>query len=66
MLMSTETVIFVATAEINYLENILKYINEGEPEMGFEKIVEGMRRARPEIAPQIEERYKKVLYNFNK
>ena len=49
-----------------YLESIVKYINEGEPEMGFEKIVEGMRRARPEIAPQIEERYKKVLYNFKK
>ena len=49
-----------------YLENIVKYIAEGEPEMGFEKIVEGMRRARPDIAPQIEERYKKVLYNFKK
>lgn len=47
-----------------YLEKIVKYINEGEPEMGFEKIVEGMYRARPDIAPQIEERYKKVLYNF--
>ena len=34
--------------------------------MGFEKIVEGMYRARPDIAPQIEERYKKVLYNFKK
>ena len=31
-----------------------------------EKIVEGMYRARPDIAPTIEERYKKVLYNFNK
>ena len=49
-----------------YLEKIVKYINEGEPEMGFEKIVEGMYRARPDIAPQIEERYKKVLYNFKK
>ena len=49
-----------------YLENVIKYINEGEPEMGFEKIVEGMYRARPDIAPQIEDRYKKVLYNFKK
>ena len=49
-----------------YLEQIIKNINEGEPEMGFEKIVEGINRARPDIAPQIEERYKKVLYNFNK
>ena len=49
-----------------YLEQIIKNINEGEPEMGFEKIVEGMYRARPDIAPTIEERYKKVLYNFNK
>ena len=36
-----------------YIEKMLKYINEGEPEMGFEKIVEGMYRARPDIAPQI-------------
>ena len=50
----------------SYLVNILKYIDEGEAEMGFEKIVEGMYRARPDIAPEIEERYKKVLYNFNK
>ena len=49
-----------------YLEKILKYIAEGEPEMGFEKIVEGIKRARPDIVPQIEERYKKVLYNFSK
>ena len=49
-----------------YLEQIIKNINEGEPEMGFEKIVEGISRARPDIAPQIEERYKKVLYNFKK
>ena len=49
-----------------YIEQIIKNINEGEPEMGFEKIVEGMYRARPDIAPTIEERYKKVLYNFNK
>ena len=49
-----------------YLEQIIKNINEGEPEMGFEKIVEGMYRVRPDIAPQIEERYKKVLYNFKK
>ena len=48
----------------DYLEIISKYILEGEPEMGFEKIVEGMHRARPDIAPIIEERYKKVLYNF--
>ena len=47
-----------------YVENIVKYIHEGEPEMGFEKIVEGIHRARPNIAPLIEERYKKVLYNF--
>ena len=31
-----------------------------------EKIVEGMYGARPDIAPTIEERYRKVLYNFNK
>ena len=49
-----------------YLEQIIKNINDGEPEMGFEKIVEGMYRARPDIAPTIEERYKKVLYNFKK
>lgn len=49
-----------------YLEYMIKNINEGDPEMGFEKIVEGMYRARPDIAPQIEERYKKVLYNFKK
>jgi hypothetical protein len=49
-----------------YLEKILKHISDGDPEMGFEKIVEGMKRARPNIAPQIEERYKKVLYNFKK
>ena len=49
-----------------YLEYLVKNINEGEPEMGFEKIVEGMYRARPDIAPEIEERYKKVLYNFKK
>lgn len=49
-----------------YVENIVKYIHEGEPEMGFEKIVEGIHRARPNIAPRIEERYKKVLYNFKK
>ena len=49
-----------------YLEKLVKHTNEGDPEMGFEKIVEGMRRARPDIAPQIEERYKKVLYNFKK
>ena len=47
-----------------YLEYLLKQIAEGEPEMGFEKIVEGIKRARPDIAPEIEERYKKVLYNF--
>lgn len=49
-----------------YLEYLVKNIDEGEPEMGFEKIVEGMYRARPDIAPEIEERYKKVLYNFKK
>ena len=49
-----------------YLENVIKYIKCDEHEMGFEKIVEGMYRARPDIAPQIEERYKKVLYNFKK
>lgn len=49
-----------------YVEQIIKNINEGEPEMGFEKIVESMYRARPDIAPTIEERYKKVLYNFKK
>ena len=50
----------------SYLVNILKYIDEGKAEMGFEKIVEGMYRARPDIAPEIEERYKKVLYSFKK
>lgn len=49
-----------------YLEQIIKNINEGEPEMGFEKIVEGMKRARPEMVPEIEKRYQKVLYNFKK
>lgn len=49
-----------------YLEKMVKYINEGDAEMGFEKIVEGMRRARPDKVPEIEERYKKVLYNFKK
>ena len=49
-----------------YLEKILQHINDGDPEMGFEKIVESMCRARPDIAPEIEERYKKVLYNFKK
>ena len=49
-----------------YLAKIVTNINEGEPEMGFEKIVEGMYRARPDIAPTVEERYKKVLYNFKK
>ena len=49
-----------------YLEYLVKNINEGDPEMGFEKIVEGMYRARPDIAPEVEERYKKVLYNFKK
>ena len=49
-----------------YLEYLVKQIEEGEPEMGFEKIIEGMYRARPDIAPTIEERYKKVLYNFKK
>lgn len=47
-----------------YLQKISDYIIAGDAEMGFEKIVEGMRRARPDIAPLIEERYKKVLYNF--
>lgn len=49
-----------------YLQYLIKNVNDGEPEMGFEKIVAGMYRARPDIAPQIEERYKKVLYNFKK
>jgi hypothetical protein len=49
-----------------YLEYIVKNINDGDHELGFEKIVAGMKRARPDIAPQIEERYKKVLYNFKK
>lgn len=49
-----------------YLEKVVQHIKDGDPEMGFEKIVEGMKRARPDIAPQIEERYKKVLYNFKK
>ena len=49
-----------------YLEYLVRQIQEGEPEMGFEKIIEGMYRARPNIAPVIEERYKKVLYNFKK
>lgn len=49
-----------------YLEYMVRQIHEGEPEMGFEKIIEGMKRARPDIAPIIEERYKKVLYNFKK
>jgi hypothetical protein len=49
-----------------YLEYIVKNIHDGDAELGFEKIVEGMYRARPDVAPQIEERYKKVLYNFNK
>lgn len=49
-----------------YLEKLIKHSEDGDVEMGFEKIVEGMRRARPDIAPQIEERYKKVLYNFKK
>lgn len=49
-----------------YLEYLVKNIDDGEAEMGFEKIVEGMYRARPNIAPEIEERYKKVLYNFKK
>ena len=47
-----------------YLQKISDYIIAGDAEMGFEKIVEGMYRARPDIAPLIEERYKKVLYNF--
>lgn len=49
-----------------YLEYIVKNINDGDYEMGFEKIVEGMKRARPHLVPEIEERYKKVLYNFKK
>lgn len=49
-----------------YLEYIVRNINDGTPEMGFEKIVEGMKRARPNLVPEIEERYKKVLYNFKK
>lgn len=49
-----------------YLEKIVTNIQDGDYEMGFEKIVEGMYRARPDIAPQVEERYKNVLYNFNK
>lgn len=49
-----------------YLEYIIRNINDGDYEMGFEKIVEGIRRARPEKATEIEERYKKVLYNFKK
>ena len=49
-----------------YVETVVKNIKEGEPEFGFEKIVEAMYRARPDVAPQIEERYRKVLYNFNK
>ena len=49
-----------------YLEKIVTNIQDGDYEMGFEKIVEGMYRARPDIAPQVEERYKKVLYNFSK
>ena len=49
-----------------YVQYLIKNINDGDPEMGFEKIVEGMHRARPDIAPEIEERYKKVLYNFKK
>lgn len=49
-----------------YLEYMVRQIHEGTPEMGFEKIVDGMKRARPNIAPIIEERYKKVLYNFTK
>lgn len=49
-----------------YLQKLINHIQDGDAEMGFEKIVEGMHRARPDIAPQIEERYKKVLYNFKK
>lgn len=49
-----------------YLGYIVRNINDGTPEMGFEKIVEGMKRARPNLVPEIEERYKKVLYNFKK
>ena len=49
-----------------YLEYIVKNIHDGDAELGFEKIVEGIKRARPDKAPEIEERYKKVLYNFKK
>ena len=49
-----------------YLEYIVKNIHEGDAELGFEKIVEGIKRARPDKATEIEERYKKVLYNFKK
>jgi hypothetical protein len=49
-----------------YLENIVNNIRNGDAEMGFEKIVEGIKRARPDKAPEIEERYRKVLYNFKK
>lgn len=49
-----------------YLEYIVRNINDGDPEMGFEKIVEGMKRARPDRVAETEERYKKVLYNFKK
>ena len=49
-----------------YLEYLVKNINDGDYEMGFEKIVEGIRRARPDKVAEIEERYKKVLYNFKK
>jgi hypothetical protein len=49
-----------------YIEYIVKNIHEGDAELGFEKIVEGIKRARPDKAPEIEERYKKVLYNFKK
>jgi hypothetical protein len=49
-----------------YLEYIVKNVNAGDFELGFEKIVEGIGRARPDKLAEIKERYKNVLYNFKK
>lgn len=50
----------------DYVDDVVKHISEGEPELGFEHICLGMRRVRDEeYCKQLDKVYDKVLYHFN-
>lgn len=49
-----------------YVDDVVKHIEEGEPELGFEHICLGMRRVRSEeYCKKLDKVYDNVLYHFN-